>query len=95
MRPKRSDSKYWTGTKNFDHIRYESDLEDYISDLEDQNEQLHKLSIGGPASESVSEGERLGNEAGEKGVSGGPECPHFISLLGHPFYCDECDEQIT
>jgi len=38
---------------------------------------LHKLSIGGPASASVSEGEQLGNEGSEKsvrdGVNGGAE----------------------
>lgn len=34
-KPKRSDSKYWTGTRQFDHLAYESDLEDYISELEE------------------------------------------------------------
>lgn len=33
MKPFRSDDKYWTGTRNFDHIQYESDLEDYIEIL--------------------------------------------------------------
>jgi len=52
MRPKRSDNKYWTGTRNFNHLQYESDLEDYISDLEVENEQLHKLGVSGTASAS-------------------------------------------
>lgn len=38
MRPKRTDDKYWTGTRNFNHIQYESDLEDYIIDLENENQ---------------------------------------------------------
>ena len=33
-KPQRSDSKYWQGTRNFDHITYEQDLEEYIYDLE-------------------------------------------------------------
>lgn len=33
-RPKRSDDKYWTGTRIFNHIQYESDLEDCIGELE-------------------------------------------------------------
>lgn len=52
MRPKRSDHKYWTGTRNFNHIQYESDLEDYISDLEVKNEQLNKLGVVRPSSAS-------------------------------------------
>lgn len=32
-KPKRSDDKYWSGTREFDHIQYESDLEDYITFL--------------------------------------------------------------
>lgn len=64
MRPKRSDNKYWTGTRNFNHFQYESDLEDYISDLEVENEQLHKLGVVRPEVESAQEGELLGNEAG-------------------------------
>lgn len=38
-KPKRNDDKYWTGTRNFNHIQYESDLEDYIIDLESESEQ--------------------------------------------------------
>jgi hypothetical protein len=33
-RPRRSDEKYWTGTREFDHIAYETDLENYIYELE-------------------------------------------------------------
>lgn len=40
MKPKRTDDKYWTGTRNFNHIQYESDLEDYIIDLENEMKQL-------------------------------------------------------
>lgn len=36
-KPKRSDDKYWTGTREFDHIQYETDLEDYISELVETN----------------------------------------------------------
>lgn len=67
MRPKRSDNKYWTGTRNFNHIQYESDLEDYISDLEVENEQLHKLGVVRPVS-NVGGGELLATEAREKRV---------------------------
>jgi len=28
--PKRSDDKYWTGTRNFDNAQFISDLEDFI-----------------------------------------------------------------
>jgi hypothetical protein len=47
MRPKRTDDKYWTGTRNFNHIQYESDLEDYIIDLENENQQLRKHAVSG------------------------------------------------
>ena len=36
-KPKRTDDKYWTGTRNFDHIQYETDLENYIDYLEAKN----------------------------------------------------------
>lgn len=45
MRPKRTDDKYWTGTRNFNHIQYESDLEDYIIDLENETQQLRKHAV--------------------------------------------------
>jgi len=32
--PCRVDDKYWTGTKDFDHIQFETDLEEYIYELE-------------------------------------------------------------
>jgi len=38
--PKRSDDKYWTGTRNFDEIQFISDLEDYIYSLEERIEAL-------------------------------------------------------
>lgn len=47
MRPKRTDDKYWTGTRNFNHIQYESDLEDYIIDLENETQQLRKHAVSG------------------------------------------------
>jgi len=34
IRPKRTDNKYWTGTRNFDHIQFEQDLEEYIDEIE-------------------------------------------------------------
>ena len=70
MRPKRSDNKYWTGTRNFNHLQYESDLEDYISDLEVENEQLHKLGVSGTASASGN-GRTVASEGREKHVRGG------------------------
>lgn len=42
MRPKRTDDKYWIGTRDFNHIRYERDLEDYIIDLENETQKLRK-----------------------------------------------------
>lgn len=47
MRPKRTDDKYWTGTRNFNHIQYESDLEDYIIDLENETQQLRQPAVSG------------------------------------------------
>ena len=47
MRPKRTDDKYWTGTRNFNHIQYESDLEDYIINLENETQQLRKHAVSG------------------------------------------------
>ena len=49
MRPKRTDDKYWTGTRNFNHIQYESDLEDYIIDLENEAEQLRLGAVSNSA----------------------------------------------
>ena len=45
MRPKRTDDKYSIGTRDFNHIRYERDLEDYIIDLENETQQLRKHSV--------------------------------------------------
>ena len=39
-KPKRSDDKYWTGTRRFDDIQFISDLEDYIFSLEERIEAL-------------------------------------------------------
>lgn len=39
-KPKRSDDKYWTGTRDFDDIQFISDLEDYIFSLEERIEAL-------------------------------------------------------
>lgn len=47
MRPKRTDDKYWIGTRNFNHIKYESDLEDYIIYLENEIQQLRKHAVVG------------------------------------------------
>lgn len=44
-KPNRTEEKYWTGTRNFNHIQYESDLEDYISQLELQTKQLSKHDV--------------------------------------------------
>lgn len=53
MRPKRTDDKYWTGTRNFNHIQYESDLEDYIIDLENETQQLGKNDVVGQSEQLV------------------------------------------
>lgn len=29
-KPSRTEDKYWQGTRNFDHIQFEQDLEEYI-----------------------------------------------------------------
>ena len=38
--PKRSDDKYWTGTREFNEIQYAEDLEKYITVLEHHSEDL-------------------------------------------------------
>ena len=38
--PKRSDDKYWTGTREFNEIQYAEDLEKYIMVLEYHSEEL-------------------------------------------------------
>lgn len=53
MRPKRTDDKYWTGTRNFYHIKYENDLEDYIADLENEIYQLRKHAVSGRSEQLV------------------------------------------
>ena len=53
MRPKRTDDKYWTGTRNFNHTQYESDLEDYIIDLENEIQQLRKHDVVGRSEQLV------------------------------------------
>ena len=40
-KPSRKEDKYWQGTRNFDHIQYEFDLEDYIAELEERIALLH------------------------------------------------------
>ena len=52
MRPKRTDDKYWTGTRDFNHIQYESDLEDYIIDLENETQKLRKHAVSGRSEHS-------------------------------------------
>lgn len=36
--PKRSNDKYWKGTRDFDHIQFEMDLEEHIRELEERME---------------------------------------------------------
>lgn len=47
MMPKRADDKYWVGTRDFNHIQYERDLENYIIDLENEIQQLRKHDVMG------------------------------------------------
>ena len=42
-KPLRKDEEYWFGTNKFDSFQYEIDLEEYISDIEDQMEGAIKL----------------------------------------------------
>jgi len=43
-KPKRSDSKYWNGTRNFNDMKYDSDLDEYICELEEKvSNRLEKL----------------------------------------------------
>lgn len=88
MRPKRSDNKYWTGTRNFNHLQYESDLEDYISDLEVENEQLHKLGVMRPASAS-GKGRTVASEGqGEANTCAGHD--YAFHHTAQVFYCVHC-----
>lgn len=50
--PKRSEDKYWKGTRDFDHIQFEMDLEEYISELEERMEAL-KISCNPVLSDSL------------------------------------------
>ncbi len=36
-KPKRSENKYWQGTSNFDHLKFEQDLQEYANYLEVTN----------------------------------------------------------
>lgn len=38
--PKRDDDKYWKGRKYFDHIQFELDSKQYISESEAQNNEI-------------------------------------------------------
>lgn len=38
--PRRSDDKYWTGTRTFNEIQYAEDLEKYINVLEHHSDDL-------------------------------------------------------
>ena len=40
-KPKRSEDKYWGGTRNFNELQFISDLEDYIIYLEQQIEAIN------------------------------------------------------
>lgn len=59
MRPKRTDDKYWKGTRDFNHIQYETDLEDYIIDLENEAQQLRKHAVMRNVYAVYPDGERL------------------------------------
>lgn len=41
-KPKRSDDKYWTGTRDFDQFDYEDDLDEYICEIESNQYVLTK-----------------------------------------------------
>lgn len=57
----------------------------------EKTKHLHKPVVGGPASECVSEGEQLGNEGEEKGVSAS-FCNCFIPYRTkyRPMWCARC-----
>ena len=44
MKHKRTDDKYWLDINNFNHLKYESDLENYIIDLENKLKEGKELS---------------------------------------------------
>ena len=43
--PKRTEDKYWKGTRDFDHLQYEEDLEDYISDIIEEQMQAKNIVV--------------------------------------------------
>lgn len=46
-RPKRTDDIYWAGTRDFNHLLFEEDLQEYADELEAQIEALHKHNVSG------------------------------------------------
>lgn len=77
MRPKRTDDKYWTGTRDFNHIQYESDLEDYIIDLENETQQLRKHSVSRCSTEpKLVKCDNCGDKV--EMISSGEFCPHCL-----------------
>lgn len=71
MKPKRNDDKYWTGTRNFNHIQYESDLEEYIIDLENEFHHLRKNAAVGQSEQLVC---HCVNDVGTFKLEDGAEC---------------------
>ena len=68
--------------------------DEYVSWLEEQILALRIHSVGGPASESVSEGEQLGNEGSAKSVSDGCECDEHSSMDRNGC-CRKCGGEIN
>lgn len=64
MRPTRTVDKYWIGTRNFNHIQYERDLEDYIIDLENEIQQMRKHAVVGQSEQLMSFAEYCNDEHG-------------------------------
>ena len=61
---------------------------------EDFTKQLQQHSVGGPASASVPEGERLGNEAGEKSVRVDCDCKQEYAKYYIGWICGKCNKAL-
>lgn len=78
MRPKRTDDKYWIGIRNFNHIQYESDLEDYIIDMENEIQQLRKHAVVGPSEQlSCPRCRHTGIDTDKDGLNYCRGCSHY------------------
>ena len=71
-----------------------SDAEMYHFILDAVNEQLHKLSIGGPASAGVSDGEQLGNEVRGTRVCVCKRLSPLVEIINGVKHCAVCSKPL-